>query len=180
VELDFGRSGEDGAAEEDENADRNVKRAKPDDAIEEDNISAPASDAPREKSLGNNPSLENRLKAMANSIIDLVVNNVLLECADKVLAEDVNSQFDGMLEEVVSDKEVDLLDYGDVEVTVAVEPMDASVLGVEVQQGVRRICHLRSSCWAAILLLLVALRWLLWWALGCRRLCKVFYQDSSC
>ena len=180
MELDFGGSLEDGAAEEDENADRNVKRDKLGDAIEEDNISAPASDAPREKSLGNNPSLENRLKAMANSIIDLVVNNVLLECADKVLAEDVNSQFDGMFEEVVSDKEVDLLDYGDVEVTVAAEPMDAGVLGVEVQQGVRRICHLRSICWAAILLLLVALRWLLWWALGCSRLCKVFYLDSSC
>jgi hypothetical protein len=179
VELDFGGSGEDGAAEEDENADWNVTRAKPDDAIEEDNISAPASDAPREKSLGNNPSLENKLKAMANSIIDLVVNNVLLECADKVLAEDVNSQFDGMLEEVVSDIEVDLLDHGDVEVTVAVEPMDASVLGVEVQQGVRRICHLRSSCWAAILPLLVALRWLLWWALGCSRLCKVFLPGQQ-
>jgi hypothetical protein len=96
--------------------------------------------------LGNNPSLENKLKAMANSIIDLVMNIVLLECADKVLAEDVNSQFDGMSEEVVSDIEVDLLDHGHVEVTVAVEPMEASVLGVEVQQGVHRICHLRNSC----------------------------------
>lgn len=85
VELNFGGDGDGGEGKEDENAaDKDGKPTKPDDAIEEDHNALGGTDLGA-ASFGNNPTLENKLRDMANCIIDSAVDTVLAECADMVL-----------------------------------------------------------------------------------------------
>ncbi|XP_062188905.1 uncharacterized protein LOC133892218 [Phragmites australis] len=110
VELDFGENGDDGDGKEEEenNADRDAKRARPVDAMEEDNGDEGDGTADGTASLGDGPALENKLKSMAQNIIDMAVDKVMLECADNVLAE-TDLQLDGQVEEVFSAND-DVLD----------------------------------------------------------------------
>jgi hypothetical protein len=58
-------------------------------------------------SMSGNPTLENKPRDIANSIIDLTVNTVVNDCAEKVAAED----FDGMVEKADTSDD-DLMDCG--------------------------------------------------------------------
>jgi hypothetical protein len=111
VEMNFqdGDDKDDASMEEeggddDQNFSRNAKRAKGDDMIIETsgNMGCNAGGAAANASMAARTEvLEDKVKRLAEEIIDMAVNNSINKCCDLVMAENDEETFDGRIEEVV-------------------------------------------------------------------------------
>jgi hypothetical protein len=103
---------EDEEGDEDQNFTRNAKRSKGDDMIIETNgsMSCNSGGAAANASTGaRNEALEDKIKRLAEEIIDMAVNNSIDKCCDLVMAESDEEKVDGRVEDAISDVQAGVL-----------------------------------------------------------------------
>lgn len=103
------------------NADREAKRSRSEDVGSENQtqvhpsstdvtVSMPPSKKSASMSSKQRAEMEEKIQKMVDEIIETAMNRTLEACADKVLAEDDLGEVEGMVEDVFTDDDDDLLD----------------------------------------------------------------------
>jgi hypothetical protein len=97
--------------DDDQNFTRNAKRSKSDDMIIETNGNMGCNTdgaAANASMVARNEDLEDKIKRLAEEIIDMAVNNTIDKCCDLVMAENDEEMVDGRVDDVDSDDEGDM------------------------------------------------------------------------
>lgn len=107
---------EDDKAFDDQDRDRDRKRAKGGATHMEgvDSMAPEVNGVAKETQASPNDELEAKAKNMAEQIMDMACDVVTNECCNKVLAQNLDDIVDGMVEDVVSNEEDELLLVADV------------------------------------------------------------------